>query len=106
MANVKLEIDGQAVEAAAGTTVLQVARSLGIKIPTLCHDDRLEDYGGCRMCMVEIETQWGRKRLVASCVYPVEDGLKVQTSTEKVMRIRRMIIELLYPAWQLHAEEY
>ena len=90
-----MEIDGRTVEAEEGTTVLQAARSIGIKIPTLCHDDRLEAYGGCRMCMVEIETKWGRKRLVASCVYPVEEGLKVQTNTEKVKRIRRMIIELL-----------
>jgi len=56
--------------------------------------------------MVEIETSWGRKRLVASCVYPIEEGLRVQTNTEKVQRIRRMIIELLWPAWQLYAEEY
>ncbi len=84
MENVNLEIDGRTVEAEQGTTVLQAARSMGIKIPTLCDDDRLEAYGGCRMCMVEIETKWGRKRLVASCVYPVEEGLKVQTNTEKV----------------------
>ena len=103
---INLEIDGQTVEAAPGTTVLHAAKSIGINIPTLCDDDRLEAYGACRMCMVEIETKRGRKRLVASCVYPVEKGLKVQTSTEKVMSIRRMIIELLWPAWQLYAEEY
>jgi bidirectional [NiFe] hydrogenase diaphorase subunit len=106
MANVNMEIDGKSVQAPEGTTVLQAARSIGIKIPTLCHDDRLEAYGGCRMCMVEIETKRGRKRLVASCVYPAEEGLKVQTSTEKVNRIRRMIIELLWPAWQPYAKEY
>jgi len=106
MENVHLEIDGRTVEAAEGTTVLQAAKSVGIKIPTLCDDERLEAYGGCRMCVVEIETKRGRKRLVASCVYPVEEGLRVQTSTEKVNRIRRMIIELLWPAWQLYAKEY
>lgn len=106
MGNVTLEIDGRTVDAAEGTTVLDAAKSIGIKIPTLCHDDRLESYGGCRMCMVEIETQWGRKRLVASCVYPVEEGLRVQTKTEKVVKIRKMIIELLWPAWQAYAEEY
>jgi bidirectional [NiFe] hydrogenase diaphorase subunit len=106
MENIKLEIDGQAVESAKGTTVLQAAKSLGIKIPTLCDNDKLEPYGGCRMCMVEIETKRGQKRLVASCVYPVEEGLKVQTKTEKVIRIRKMIIELLWPAWQLYAKEY
>jgi bidirectional [NiFe] hydrogenase diaphorase subunit len=106
MENVALEIDGRAVEAAQGTTVLQAAKSLGINIPTLCHDDRLESYGACRMCMVEIETKWGRKRLVASCVYPVEAGLRVQTNTERVLKIRKMIIKLLWPAWQTYAEEF
>ncbi len=106
MEKVNLEIDGRAVQAEQGATVLETARSMGIKIPTMCHDERLEEYGGCRMCMVEIETKWGRKRLVASCVYPVEEGLKVQTGTEKVQRIRRMIIELLWPAWQPYAKEY
>jgi bidirectional [NiFe] hydrogenase diaphorase subunit len=106
MEKIKLNIDGKAVEAEKGTTVLQAAKSVGIHIPSLCHDDRLEEYGGCRMCMVEIETKRGRKRLVASCVYPVEEGLKVQTATEKVQKIRRMIIELLWPAWQPYAEEY
>ncbi len=106
MENVNLEIDGRKVQAEQGTTVLQAARSLGIKIPTLCDDSRLESYGGCRMCVVEIETRSGRKRIVASCVYPVEEGLKVQTGTEKITRIRRMIIELLWPAWQLYAKEY
>jgi bidirectional [NiFe] hydrogenase diaphorase subunit len=106
MANLNMEIDGCAVQAEEGTTVLQAARSIGVKIPTLCDDNRLEAYGGCRMCMVEIETKSGRKRLVASCVYPAEEGLKVQTDTEKVKKIRRMIIELLWPSWQLYAEEY
>jgi bidirectional [NiFe] hydrogenase diaphorase subunit len=106
MENVNLEIDGRKVTVGQGTTVLEAARSMGIRIPTLCEDKRLEAYGGCRMCMVEIETQRGRKRLVASCVYPVEEGLRVQTSTEKVKRIRRMLIELLWPSWQPYAEEY
>ena len=105
MENVTLEIDGKSVQAPQGTTVLQAAKAAGINIPTLCHDDRLEPYGACRMCMVEIQKR-GRKRLVASCVYPVEEGLSVQTSTEQVNRIRRMIIELLWPAWQQYAKDY
>jgi NADH dehydrogenase/NADH:ubiquinone oxidoreductase subunit G len=56
--------------------------------------------------MVEIETKWGRKRLVASCVYPVEAGLRVKTNTERVLKIRKMIIKLLWPAWQTYAEEF
>ena len=100
---VKLEIDGREVEAAEGTTVLVAARSVGINIPTLCYNGRMEPYGACRMCMVEIE---GQKRPVASCVYPVKEGLKVLTDTEKVKKIRRMIIELLWPSWQAYSDEY
>ena len=101
-----IEIDGRAVEGAPGTTVLQAARSAGIEIPTLCDDDRLEPFGACRMCMVEIETAGGRKRVVASCVYPIEEGLRVWTKTETVVKIRKMVIELLWPSWQTYAEEY
>ena len=100
---IKLEIDGREVEAAEGTSVLTAARSVGINIPTLCHNGRMEPYGACRMCMVEIE---GQKRPVASCVYPVKEGLKVRTDTEKVRKIRKMIIELLWPSWQAYSEEY
>jgi bidirectional [NiFe] hydrogenase diaphorase subunit len=106
MENIQLEIDGRTVEVAPGTTVLEAAKSIGISIPTLCDDERLEPYGACRMCMVEVEAKSGRKRLVASCVYPVEAGLRVQTKTEKVMKIRKMIIELLWPSWQAYAEDY
>lgn len=77
-------------------TILQAAKAAGIKIPTLCDDDRLEPYGACRMCMVEI-VKHGRRRLVASCLFPVEEGLSAQTDSEKVTRIRKMIIELLWP---------
>ena len=100
---VHLEIDGRPVEAAEGTSVLHAARFGGINIPTQCDNGKLEPYGACRMCMVEIE---GLKRPVASCVYPVKEGLRVQTDTEKVRKIRRMIIELLWPSWQAYADEY
>ena len=100
---VKLEIDGRVVEAEEGTSVLAAARSVGINIPTLCYNGRMEPYGACRMCMVEVE---GQKRPVASCVFPVKEGLKVKTDTEKVRKIRKMIIELLWPSWQAYSEEY
>lgn len=106
MKNVTLEIDGRTVEVEEGATILEAAQSVGIKIPTLCHDTRMQPYGACRMCMVHIETSWGRKRLVASCVYPVEEGLLVRTDTEEVKRVRRMVIELLWPSSQAYAEEY
>lgn len=105
MENITLNIDGKSVQAQPGATLLQAARSAGIKIPTMCHDDGLEPYGACRMCMVEIERN-GRRKLVASCIYNVEAGLKVQTNTDKIRRIRKMIIELLYPAWLPYAKEY
>lgn len=94
METIHLEIDGKKVEATRGTTLLQAAREAGIDIPTLCHDDRLAPYGACRLCLVEV-SRGGRKRLVASCAHEVEEGLIVKTETEKIVKIRRMIVELL-----------
>ena len=94
MSEILLQIDGRDVRAKAGMTVLEAAKSVGITIPTLCHHDKLEPFGGCRLCTVEVEAR-GRSRLVVSCVYPVEEGLVVRTKTEKVARIRKTILELL-----------
>ena len=96
MESIRLEIDGKVVDVGLGTTILQAARQAGIDIPTLCYDDRLAPYGACRLCTVEISRD-NRTRLVASCVYPVEEGLVVKTDTERVRKIRKMIIELLLP---------
>jgi len=87
---VSLNINGKSVTAQEGTTILEAATNAGIQIPTLCHHDNLEPYGACRLCIVEIVKK-GRRRIVASCVYPVEEGLEVETHTDKVKRIRRMI---------------
>ncbi len=73
---------------------MEAAQSAGISIPTLCHHERLEPYGACRICTVELETR-GWKKLVAACLYPVEQDLVVRTRSEKVDRIRKMILELL-----------
>lgn len=105
MKNVSLRIDGKRVRAPEGATILEAAKQAGIDIPTLCHSDGLKPYGACRMCMVEIQKD-DRTKLVASCVYPVEEGLVVQTKSETVIKIRRMIIELLWPASQRVAKEY
>src|SRR5215469_279175 len=105
MSLVTIEINGKPVEAPQGATILQAAKSAGVPIPTLCDDERLEPYGACRMCMVEIQKR-GRTRLVASCLYPVEEGLTVQTETDKVTRIRKMLIELMWPAGQKYARQY
>jgi len=91
---VKLKIDGQEFQAEEGATILEVAKRGGISIPALCNHDAIKPYGACRICMVEITTK-GRSRLVTSCLYPVEEGLEVQTQSEKVLELRRGVLELL-----------
>jgi NADH dehydrogenase/NADH:ubiquinone oxidoreductase subunit G len=93
MSEILLQIDGKEVRAKEGMTVLEAARSAGISIPTLCYHEKLEPFGGCRLCIVELE-QRGWTRLVVSCVYPVEKNLVVRTRSEKVDRIRKMVLEL------------
>jgi NADH dehydrogenase/NADH:ubiquinone oxidoreductase subunit G len=95
MSELVLEIDGQEVRAQKGQTLLEVAQEAGIYIPTLCHHEKLEPFGACRLCIVEVEEK-GWTKLVVSCVYPVEkEGLVVRTTSEKVDRIRKMVLELL-----------
>ena len=91
---VNLFINGAPVSVEEGTTVLEAARYMGFPIPTLCHNDGLSPYGACRLCVVEIGEGAGA-RLVSSCTYPAEEGLKVRTASARVLRARRMIIELL-----------
>ncbi len=98
-----LRMDGRTLQAQEGESLLDVARKAGIHIPTLCHDDRLKPSGACRMCMVEVKKN-GRSRLVASCVYTAEDGIEVTTDNERIRKIRRMIVELLWPSWTREAE--
>lgn len=94
MGEILLRIDGKEIKARAGMTVLAAAQSEGIHIPTLCHHEKLEPYGGCRLCTVEAEVR-GSARLVAACLYPVEQGLVVRTRSPKVDKIRKLILELL-----------
>jgi len=94
MSEILLQIDEKEVEARKGMTILEAAQSAGIFIPALCHHEKLEPYGACRICTVEVEAR-GRKNFVAACLYPVEQNLVVRTRSEKVDRIRKMIIELL-----------
>jgi NADH dehydrogenase/NADH:ubiquinone oxidoreductase subunit G len=111
MSGIPMKIDGKEILAEAGMTVLEAARSAGISIPTLCHHEKLEPFGGCRICIVEIESR-GSTRLVVSCVYPAERNLVVRTRSEKVDRIRKTLLELLLAhapdSVQLHAlaQEY
>lgn len=91
---VTVTIDGQQFQAKEGQTVLDVAREHNIDIPTLCYNEAVTSYGACRLCLVEISRN-GRKRLVTSCLYPVEEGLVVSTNSERVIRNRKMLMELL-----------
>jgi NADH dehydrogenase/NADH:ubiquinone oxidoreductase subunit G len=94
MSEIRLQIDGKEVKAREGMTVLEAARIAEISIPTLCHHEKLKPYGGCRICIVEAESN-GVERLIVSCVYPVEENLVVRTRSEKVDRIRKTLLELL-----------
>ena len=111
MSEMRLQIDGKEVSAKEGMTVLEAAQGAGVFIPTLCHHEKLEPYGGCRICMVEIEVRdW--TQLVVSCVYPAKENLVVRTRSEKIDRIRKTILELLLahapdaPDLQRMAREY
>ncbi len=111
MSDIFLQIDGKEVKATEGMTVLAAAQGAGISIPTLCHHEKLEPFGGCRLCIVEVEAR-GWTQLVVSCVYPAQENLVVRTRTEKVDRIRKTILELLLahapdaPVLQELAQEY
>jgi len=91
---VTLTIDGREVQAEEGATILEVARAHNIYIPSLCYHEEVAPYGACRLCMVEIFTN-GKERLVASCLYPIKQGLVVKTNTERVTNLRRIVAELL-----------
>jgi len=93
MSDILLQIDGKEVKAREGMTVLEAAQRVGISIPTLCHHEKLEPFGGCRLCIVEVQVGDWTKRVVA-CVYPVEKNLVVRTRSEKIDQIRKMILEL------------
>ena len=92
---VTMIIDGAQVKAREGTTILEAAREIDIDIPTLCYHKALSPFGACRLCSVEITDKRGKKRIVTSCAYPVEEGLTVYTKSEKVLRTRNLILELL-----------
>lgn len=85
-------IDGRVLEVPHGTTVLVAAQHAGIRIPTLCNDPRLRAWGGCRMCIVEVE---GARAPVASCAAQVTDGMVVHTNTDDVRALRKTVLELI-----------
>lgn len=89
---VNLTINGQKIEAQAGQTILDVARSHGIEIPTLCYHKDLSPTGNCRMCVVEVK---GGRFLSAACVTPIWEGMEINTSSDKVTRDRTQTLELM-----------
>jgi NADH dehydrogenase/NADH:ubiquinone oxidoreductase subunit G len=91
---VTLRINGTPVAVEDGSTILEAARFLGFPIPTLCHLEGLTPYGACRLCVVEIG-EGAKAKLVSACTHPAENGVKVRTASARVMRARRMVIELL-----------
>lgn len=91
---ITLTINGLAVSVEDGSTLLEAAKFFGFPIPTLCHMEGLSPYGACRLCVVEIG-EGPRAKLVSSCTYPAEEGLKVRTASSRVVRARKMVIELL-----------
>jgi len=92
---IHLTIDDKPLEVPEDRTLLEACREHGIHIPTLCYHPALEPYGGCRLCVVELSQPGRRSRLVASCVYPCEEGIVVKTDSEMVVRSRRMTAELI-----------
>jgi bidirectional [NiFe] hydrogenase diaphorase subunit len=91
---IQLTINRLPVSVEPGTTLLEAAQFVGFPIPTLCHMEGLSPYGACRLCVVEIG-EGPRARLVSSCTYPVEEGLAVRTASARVVKARKMLLELL-----------
>jgi formate dehydrogenase major subunit len=88
---VDVTIDGRSLSVAAGTTIWTAARDAGIDIPVLCHDERMDPVGVCRMCVVDV----GGRAYAASCVRPCEDGMEVTTTSDEIERSRATLTELL-----------
>lgn len=91
---VALTINGSRVQVEEGTTILEAARLWGIEIPTLCHMEGLSNYGACRLCVVEIGPP-DKPKVVSSCTYPCEDGLQVRTHTPRIVKARKLLLELM-----------
>ena len=91
---VTLSINSLKVSVEKGSTLLEAANFFGFPIPTLCHMEGLSSYGACRLCVVEIG-EGPNSKLVSSCTYPAEEGLTVRTASSRVVKARKMILELL-----------
>lgn len=94
MENTNIKVNGIAVSAPKGSTILEAARLAGVNIPTLCYLKEINAIGACRICMVEANEGRGN-RLVAACVYPISEGMEVTTNSEKVLDSRKKTLQLI-----------
>ena len=92
METVNIKINGMDVAAPKGSTILEAAKLAGIDIPTLCYLKDINEIGACRICLVEVK---GAKSLVASCVYPINEGMEVWTNSPKVLNSRKRTLQLI-----------
>ncbi len=90
---VTFTLDGKELQVAEGSTLLEVAREQGIKIPTLCYHEEMSPYGACRLCLVEVIRR-GWPSLQPACLYPAREGIEVKTDTEWVRKTRKVLLEL------------
>lgn len=90
---VTLTIDDKQVTVPKDATIFDAAKQAGIRIPILCHDKKLHPFGGCRMCLVEVEQMKGRQ--IPACTTPVTEGMIVRTMTDEIVKARKMVLELL-----------
>jgi heterodisulfide reductase subunit A len=91
---VNIVIDGKKLEVEEGTTILQAAQQLDIKIPSLCYHPVLEPYAACRVCVVEVCVK-GKTDVITSCNNKVQEGMEIQTASERVLRARKLNVEML-----------
>jgi bidirectional [NiFe] hydrogenase diaphorase subunit len=89
----ELTVDGRTVEYSPGSTVLQVIRSAGVELPTLCYWEGLPPYGACRLCLVELASP--ASEVIAACAYPASEGMDVRTDGPRAVASRKMILEFL-----------
>ncbi len=98
MSEVSATIDGREISVGSGTTILQACREAGVDVPTLCYGPTLSPANACRVCMVEVE---GSRTLVPSCSRLLEEGMVIDTGTERARHSRRLVMELLGSAAEL-----
>ena len=92
MAKVRFTLNEKSTEVEAGSTILEAAQQNGVEIPTLCHDPRLKPTAACRLCLVEVEGAHGQ---MPACTTQVAEGMVVRTTTDDLVKLRRMALELL-----------